>query len=182
MPSRCRILGFDKITELLTAPSAVHLTTCFSPDSHQRRLSVKASLPLSPLQRFGVLNWFGFYHQNFLLSIVNYKKIIEKKVFFCFTLIRKFPKSSDFPLIIYNSEQGDFAEVLANFFQKRFFTVYYEIFFQMPNLALILMRNLRLDKYCSKPYNCLQANKSWRSRLCRTAIFKIQTSAFSIKN
>ena len=36
----------------LTAPSAVHLTTCFLPDSQHRRLSVKASLPLSPLQRF----------------------------------------------------------------------------------------------------------------------------------
>lgn len=40
----------------LTAPSAVHLTTCFLPDSQHRRLSVKASLPLSPLQRFGLLN------------------------------------------------------------------------------------------------------------------------------
>ena len=36
----------------LTAPSAVHLTTCFSPDSQHHRLSVKASLPLSPHQRF----------------------------------------------------------------------------------------------------------------------------------
>lgn len=36
----------------LTAPSAVHLTTCFLPDSQHHRLSVKASLPLSPLQRF----------------------------------------------------------------------------------------------------------------------------------
>ena len=36
----------------LTAPSAVHLTTCFLPDFQHRRLSVKASLPLSPLQRF----------------------------------------------------------------------------------------------------------------------------------
>ena len=40
----------------LTAPFAVHLTTCFSPDSQHHRLSVKASLPLSPLQRFDVLN------------------------------------------------------------------------------------------------------------------------------
>ena len=38
----------------LTAPSAVHLTMCFLPDSQLRRLSVKASLPLSPLQRFRV--------------------------------------------------------------------------------------------------------------------------------
>ena len=56
MPTRCRILGVNKCT-LLTAPSAVHLTTCFSPDSQQHRLSVKASLPLSPLQRFIILNW-----------------------------------------------------------------------------------------------------------------------------
>ena len=36
----------------LTAPSAVHLTTCFLPDSQHHRFSVKALLPLSPLQRF----------------------------------------------------------------------------------------------------------------------------------
>ena len=40
----------------LTAPSAVHLTTCFLPDSQHHRLSVKALLPLSPLQRFDLLN------------------------------------------------------------------------------------------------------------------------------
>ena len=40
----------------LTAPSAAHLTTCFLPDSQQHGLSGKASSPLSPLQRFGVLN------------------------------------------------------------------------------------------------------------------------------
>ncbi len=44
----------------LTAPSAVHLTTCFSPDSQLHRLSVKASLPLSPLQRFDVLNFLYY--------------------------------------------------------------------------------------------------------------------------
>ena len=38
----------------LTAPSAVHLTTCFLPDFQLRRLSVKASLPLSPSQRFKI--------------------------------------------------------------------------------------------------------------------------------
>ena len=38
------------------APSAAHLTTCFSPDSQHPRLSVEASLPLSPLQRFHLLN------------------------------------------------------------------------------------------------------------------------------
>ena len=52
--TRRRILGVSKLT-LLTAPSAVHLTTCFSPDSHLHGLSVKASLPLSPLQRFYLL-------------------------------------------------------------------------------------------------------------------------------
>ena len=36
----------------LTTPSAVHLTTCFLPDSQQHGLSGKASSPLSPLQRF----------------------------------------------------------------------------------------------------------------------------------
>ena len=44
----------------LTAPSAVHLTTCFSPVSHHHRLSVKASLPLSPLQRFSLLNYMHY--------------------------------------------------------------------------------------------------------------------------
>ena len=52
MPARCRILwDFSH----LTAPSAAHLTTCFSPDSQHHRLSVKASLPLSPLQRFSFI-------------------------------------------------------------------------------------------------------------------------------
>lgn len=41
----------------LTAPSAVHLTACFLPASQHRRLSVKASLTLSPLQRFSMLNF-----------------------------------------------------------------------------------------------------------------------------
>ena len=38
------------------APSAVHLTSRVSPGSQPPKLSVKASLPLSPLQRFEVLN------------------------------------------------------------------------------------------------------------------------------
>ena len=38
------------------APSAVHLTSRVSPGSQLPKLSVKASLPLSPLQRFEVLN------------------------------------------------------------------------------------------------------------------------------
>ena len=41
----------------LTAPSAAHLTACFLPAFQHRRLSVKASLPLSPLQRFIMLNF-----------------------------------------------------------------------------------------------------------------------------
>ena len=41
----------------LTAPSAVHLTTCFSPDSQHHGFSVEASLPLSPHQRFGVFTF-----------------------------------------------------------------------------------------------------------------------------
>ena len=63
--SRCRSTEQSSITEiedflshfpisfsLLTVPSAVHLTTCFMSDSQHLRLSVLASLPLSPLQRF----------------------------------------------------------------------------------------------------------------------------------
>ena len=55
MPTRCRIL-WEK--PHLTAPSAAHLTTCFLPDFQHHRLSVKSSLPLSPLQRFERSNWF----------------------------------------------------------------------------------------------------------------------------
>ncbi|MBR2593019.1 MAG: hypothetical protein IKD83_00130, partial [Firmicutes bacterium] len=57
----------------LTAPSAVHLAACFLPDSQHRRLSVKASLPLSPHQRFSVLNFNEFYHDYFLMS-TNFSK------------------------------------------------------------------------------------------------------------
>ena len=53
MPTRRRILGHWP----LTAPSAVHLTTCFSPDSQHCGLSVEALLPLSPLQRFNLFNY-----------------------------------------------------------------------------------------------------------------------------
>ena len=45
---RCRILS----KKPLTAPSAVHLPTCFLPDSHHRGLSVKSWSALSPHQRF----------------------------------------------------------------------------------------------------------------------------------
>ena len=38
-------------------PSAVHLIACFLPDSQHRRLSVKASLPLSPPQRFSLIKY-----------------------------------------------------------------------------------------------------------------------------
>ncbi len=64
----------------LTAPSAAHLTTCFLPDSQHHRLSVKASSPLSPLQRFTML--------NFLYYIINVctcqEKISELKGLFNF--------------------------------------------------------------------------------------------------
>ena len=52
----------------LTAPSAVHLTTCFLPHSQQRGLSVKASLPLSPLQRVIIL-LIALYSAILTLSI-----------------------------------------------------------------------------------------------------------------
>ena len=56
-------------TTLLTAPSTVHLTTCFLPDSQHHRFSVKASLPLSPSQRFMNIQFFTLYHYRFTLSI-----------------------------------------------------------------------------------------------------------------
>ncbi|MDD4430920.1 MAG: hypothetical protein PHF61_05910, partial [Bacteroidales bacterium] len=40
---------------LLTAPSAVHLLTCFPPESHRLGLSVGSSSTLSPRQRFSSL-------------------------------------------------------------------------------------------------------------------------------
>ena len=46
----------------LTAPSAVHLTICFVPGSQHPGFSVGASLPLSPLQRFNLLNLKKEYH------------------------------------------------------------------------------------------------------------------------
>ena len=57
MTSACNVAEYF-VKSHLTAPSAVHLTTCFSPDSQHHRLSVKALLPLSPLQRFSVLTLF----------------------------------------------------------------------------------------------------------------------------
>ena len=50
----------------LTAPSAVHLTACFSPDSHPRRLSVEASLQLSPHQRFKWIIYSAVFHVNII--------------------------------------------------------------------------------------------------------------------
>ena len=55
MTSACNVAEYF-VKSHLTAPSAVHLTTCFSPDSQHHRLSVEASLPLSPLQRFELFN------------------------------------------------------------------------------------------------------------------------------
>ena len=43
----------------------------------------------------------------------------------CILLVGKYPKPSDFPLTTYNTEQGDFAEVLRENFQKVFLTSYY---------------------------------------------------------
>ena len=48
----CALTSQNTWLSLLTAPSAVHLMTCFLPDSQHRGLSVRASSPLSPLQRF----------------------------------------------------------------------------------------------------------------------------------
>ena len=48
----CQHVAEYSVSPHFTAPSAAHLTICFSPDSQHPRLSVKASLPLSPHQRF----------------------------------------------------------------------------------------------------------------------------------
>lgn len=48
-------------------------------------------------------------------------------------LVGKYPKPSDFPLTTYNTEQGDFAEVLRENFQKVFLISYYGKVFEMPN-------------------------------------------------
>lgn len=80
MPSRCRILCESiiqwslwsswsiKSGSHLTAPSVVHLTTCFSSGSQHPGLSVKAWLPLSPLQRFRILNFLSLYYYALYLS------------------------------------------------------------------------------------------------------------------
>ena len=65
----------------LTAPSAVHLTTCFLPDSQHHRLSVKASLPLSPLQRFEILNLLYYTPVIPTLSI-GFEKLTLHNFFF----------------------------------------------------------------------------------------------------
>ena len=67
MTSACNVAEYF-VKSHLTAPSAVHLTTCFLPDSQQHRLSVKASLSLSPLQRFELLNLDELQHAYFSLS------------------------------------------------------------------------------------------------------------------
>lgn len=40
----------------------------------------------------------------------------------CILLVGKYPKPSENPFTTYYTGQGDFAEVLAKFFQKVFFT------------------------------------------------------------
>lgn len=45
----------------------------------------------------------------------------------------KYPKPSNFPLTTYNTEQGDFAEVLRENFQKVFLISYYGKVSEMPN-------------------------------------------------
>jgi len=59
-----------------TAPSAVHLTICFAPGSQHPGFSVGASLPLSPLQRFKLLNLKKEYHTFFFKSTIFFKRIL----------------------------------------------------------------------------------------------------------
>ena len=84
MPTRHRILGVKFVQAqitLLTVPSAVHLTTCFSPDSQHHRLSVKASLPLSPLQQFDKLYVIkSDYRTNiFICQVIFFMQIYPKQ-------------------------------------------------------------------------------------------------------
>jgi len=51
----------------------------------------------------------------------------------CILLVGKYPKPSDFPRTTYNTEQGDFAEVLRENFQKVFLISYYRKVSEMPN-------------------------------------------------
>ena len=80
----------------LTAPSAVHLTMCFLPDSHPRRLSVKASLPLSPHQRFSLYAIFNRDYSN--PASVRQRKIITHSAAKLHTNTRPF-YDSVFPTI-----------------------------------------------------------------------------------
>ena len=67
-----------------TAPSAVHLTICFAPGSQHPGFSVRASLPLSPLQRFKLLNLKKEYHTFFFKSTIFFKELyfFSEHIFF----------------------------------------------------------------------------------------------------
>ena len=99
---RCRILGDEcmKTTSLLTAPSAVHLTTCFSPESQHLRLSVKASLPLSPHHRFfrSLFNLWYLYHCFFILSTINYSLLQDTVRHFVYVSVLLWLR---FPLVFF---------------------------------------------------------------------------------
>lgn len=65
----------NTLTNHFTAPSAVHLTICFVPGSQHPGFSVGASLPLSPLQRFNLLNLKKEYHTFFFKSTIFLKEL-----------------------------------------------------------------------------------------------------------
>ena len=110
MPSRCRILGCKP----LTAPSAVHLMTCFPPDSQRRRLSVGASSPLSPLQRFDFI--FCFSHATTYFLSLSTPDLWEN--FMAASIFSH--KYSENPLISCTFPEGNYLYSTANPFIIRF--------------------------------------------------------------
>ncbi len=85
MSTRCRILCEKSH---LTAPSVVHLTICFLPDSQHHRLSVKALLPLSPLQQFSIIKLIFIISPlyaivNICNNILNIQNVRYKYMFKC---------------------------------------------------------------------------------------------------
>ena len=56
-----RQLTYAHTSQLFTAPSAAHLTNCFSPGSQHPGFSVQAYPPLLPLHRFKLIEVFNLH-------------------------------------------------------------------------------------------------------------------------
>ena len=83
IPTRYRILRKIRFP----VPSVVHLTSCFLPDSQHRGFSVKASLPLSPPQRFTIFScWKRILHGS--IKVVKQKNLTKNFPIFSSSNVR----------------------------------------------------------------------------------------------